>query len=448
MKRFITQRLAVLCLLISIPGVAAGANWPQFRGPGASGVSDVSGPVQWEVKSGKGIRWNISVPGLGHSCPVIWGDRIYLTSAVPVTAGDENLRTGLYGDIEPVEENAEYRWLVLCFDKKTGAKVWEREARRGKPRVKRHPKSSHANPTPATDGTHIVVSFGSEGLYCYDLDGNVQWKKDLGVMDAGYYMVPDAQWGYASSPVIAGERTIVLADVQKNSFLAALDVDTGDEKWRTPRNDVPTWGTPGVFDQQIVVNGFREMAGYNLADGKQVWKLAGGGDIPVPTPVAFGKDDDRLIFLTSAHGPQAPIHAIVLNAAKGDISLSKGQAASNAVAWSIKRGGNYMQTPIVVGDYACFCLDNGVLTCYEARTGKQMYRTRCEGDGFTASAVAAGDRIYFTSEDGHVIVVKAGPRFGAMAEHDLGEQTLATPAVSDGVVYWRTKTRLLAIDGK
>jgi outer membrane protein assembly factor BamB len=414
----IARNLAVACITSLFCAASSSANWPQFRGSGASGSDPKPGPVEWDVSTSKGIRWKVPVPGLGHSCPVIWGDRVFLTTAVPVAAGDERLKTGLYGDIGPVEENAEYRWLVLCFDKATGKQLWEREARRGVPKVKRHPKSSHANSTPATDGKRLVAFFGSEGLYCFDLDGKPLWQKDFGVLDSGFFAVPDAQWGFASSPVLFEDAVIVLADVQKDSFLASFDATTGEQRWRIGRNDVPTWGTPTVHREgertQILVNGYKEIAGYNVADGKKLWTMSGGGDIPVPTPVvAHG-----LTFITSAHGPQSPIFAITLSAAQGDISLPKGQTSSDAVAWSIRQGGNYMQTPLVVGDY--------------------LY-------GFTASLVAAGDRVYVTSEDGRVMVVKAGPRFGLMAENELGEQCLATPAVSDGTIYFRTRGHLIAV---
>lgn len=386
----------------------------------------------------------IPVPGLGHSSPVIWGDRVFLTTAVPVQGGDEHLKTGLYGDIESVEENAEYRWLVLCFDKATGKQLWEREAHRGVPNIKRHPKSTHANSTPAVDGKRVVAFFGSEGLYCFDLDGKPIWQKDFGVLDSGYFVAPDAQWGFASSPVLFEDQVIVLADVQKNSFVAALNATNGEQRWRTARSDVPTWGTPTAVRSdkraQILVNGFKESAGYDLADGKKLWTMSGGGDIPTPTPiVAHG-----LAFFTSAHGPQSPIYAVKLSA-EGDISLPPDKDSSDNIAWSIRRGGNYMQTPIIVGDYLYCCRDNGMLTCFEAKTGKQIYRQRLDGIGFTASMVAAGDQLYVTSEDGHVHVVKAGRTFGVMSENELGEPCLATPALSNGTIYFRTRGNLLAI---
>jgi outer membrane protein assembly factor BamB len=427
----------------------ADANWAQFRGPAASGVGRAAGPVKWDVSTVENVLWRVAVPGLGHSSPVVWGDRVFLTAAVPVEAKDQPLKTGLYGDIAPVREDAEYRWLVLCFDKASGRLLWEREARRGVPKVKRHPKSSHANPTPAADARRVVAFFGSEGLYCYDHDGRPLWQRDFGLLDSGFFLVPDAQWGFASSPVLSDGTCLVLADVQKGSFLAALDASDGSERWRTPRQDVPTWGTPTLHrggdarPAQVIVNGYKEIAGYDLSDGRRRWWMGGGGDIPVPTPiVAHG-----LIFVTSAHGPQAPIFAI-RTTAEGDVSLPRGQDAGAHVAWSVRRGGNYMQTPIVVGDLLFCCRDNGLLTCFDAASGRELYRQRLDGTGFIASPVAAGDRLYFASEDGRAYVVRAGPKFELLAENELGGPCLATPAVSGGTVFFRTQGHLLAVGEK
>lgn len=438
-----------LIILIAFVGPtwawAADEDWPQFRGAGASGVSPTMAPVKWDVKEGKSIRWKTPIAGLGHASPVVWGERVYLTTAVPDDGGgDQRLKTGLYGDIEPVEEKAEYRWLVLCFDKATGKQIWEREAHRGTPKVKRHPKATHANSTVATDGQRVIAFFGSEGLHCFDTMGKPLWQKDFGVLDSGFFVAPDAQWGFASSPVLFEDKVIVQADVQKNSFVAVLDANSGEELWRTPRNDVPSWSTPAVHRfaerTQVLVNGYKEIAGYDLATGKRIWMLNGGGDVPVPTPIVA----HDLIFITGAHGPLAPIYAIKPTA-EGDISLPRG---GKHMAWSILRGGNYMQTPIVVGDLLYACRDNGLLTCFDAKTGKQLFRQRLDGNGFTASPVAAGDRLYFTSEDGRVHVIKAGPTFESLAENELGEPCLATPALSGGTIFFRTRGHLIAVGGE
>jgi len=310
------------------------------------------------------------------------------------------------------------------------------------------PKSTHANPTPATDGKHLVVFFGSEGLFTYDLDGKLLWKKDFGVLDAGFYMVPSAQWGFASSPVISGNMVIIQADVQKDSFVAALDIETGKEIWRTPRNDVPTFGSPAVVPYtaggtkgwQVVVNGWRHIGGYDLKTGKELWSLKGGGDIPVPTPVF----EDGLVVITNAHGKGRPIYAIRADAA-GDITDSK-----TAIAWTEPRGGNYMQTPLLDNGLGYFCLDSGVLSVYKMATGERQYQQRLGGgtSGFTSSPVAAGGHLYITNEEGHSYVLALGAEYKLLAENEIGETVMATPAISDGVLYVRGGKHLFAVGAK
>ncbi len=221
-------------------------HWPSFRGRQAKGVAEgYATPTEWSVEDGTNIRWKTPIAGLAHSSPSIWGDRLFVTTAVR-TEGDPSLRVGLYGDIASVNEDVVQRWRVYGLDKNTGEILWERTAHEGIPKVKRHPKSTHANPTPATDGEHVVAFFGSEGLYCYDMDGELLWKKDLGVLNSGFFQAPQAQWGFASSPIIHDGRVLVQSDVLEDSFLAAFDIRDGREIWRTERDDVPTWGTPTV----------------------------------------------------------------------------------------------------------------------------------------------------------------------------------------------------------
>ena len=434
---------AVLVALVAVENSPA-ENWPQFRGTDALGVSPQAAPIAFDVPGGKNVLWKSAVAGLGLSSPVIWENRIFITTAVSEAEG-QALKTGLYGDITPVDERGLFSWKVICLDKSSGGVLWERTAHQGMPKIKRHPKSSHANPTCATDGKRLIAFFGSEGLYCYDLSGELIWKKDMGLLDSGFFRVSDAQWGFAASPILFEEKVIVQCDVQKGSFVAALDAKDGKEVWRTERNDVPTWSTPAVVRAdgrtQVVCNGFKQIAGYDLADGKLLWSMRGLGDIPVPTPVfAHG-----LIFITTAHGPAAPIYA-VRPGARGDISLAGNQTTNEHVAWSEARGGNYMQTPIVVGDLLFACMDNGLLRCYDATTGKLNYRQRIEGGGgFTASPVAAGDHLYFTAEDGQVYVVKPGREYQLEGINKLGDQCMATPAVSDGRLYFRTRGQVVAV---
>jgi outer membrane protein assembly factor BamB len=425
----------------------ATAHWPQFRGAAASGVADGhSLPSQWNVETRSNIRWNVELRGLSHSSPIVWDDRVCVTTAVAV-GRDEALKVGLYGNIEPVEDATPMSWEVHCFDKKTGARQWNAVAHKGVPRVKRHPKSTHANSTLATDGRYLVAMFGSEGLYAYELKaGKLVWKKDLGPLVSGFFQVPTATWGFASSPIIHDGRVIVQADVLDGSFLASFDVATGKEIWRTPRNDYPTWSTPAVHvtnnRTQIIVNGFKHVGGYDFQTGKEVWRMKGGGDIPVPTPILH-RD---LVFVTNAHGPAAPIFAVRTNAT-GDISLGDNVTTNDHVVWSQQREGAYMQTPLVYGDHLYVCRDNGVLSVFEADTGKRLYQQRLADGrtGFSASAVAGDGKIFYTSEEGSVFVLKAGPVFEQIAENALGETAMATPAISEGALFFRTRTRLIAV---
>lgn len=451
MSRLSLRRSVAIQVFLASAALARAAapgdgNWPSFRGPGASGVADGHpAPSTWDVAKGENIRWKTPIPGLGHGSPVIWGDRIYLTTAVG-DRGAAELKVGLYGDIQPIEENFPHRFIVLCLDKHTGAILWQQTAHEGVPKIKRHTKATHANSTAATDGKHVVAFFGSEGLYCYDVDGKLLWKKDFGVLDAGYYVVPQAQWGFGSSPVIFEGKVIVQCDVQHDSFLAAFDVRDGRELWRTPRDDVPTWSTPAVHRgpgrAQVIVNGMRHIGGYDLETGRVLWMLEGGGDIPVPTPVIA----HDLVYITNAHGAMAPIYAVRLSATD-DVTPASEEQPGEHVAWWLSRKGNYMQTPLVYGDNLYMCMDNGVLTCLDARTGQQHYRQRLGSGrtGFTASGVAADGKLYFTSEEGDVYVLKAGTEFEQLAANSLGEVCMATPAISAGVLYFRTQRQVLAI---
>ncbi|MBL8176640.1 MAG: PQQ-like beta-propeller repeat protein [Bryobacterales bacterium] len=380
-------------LLLSA-AAAADNNWPQFRGLDANGAGTGAPPLEWNGESGKNVLWKTPIPGLGYSSPVIWGNRIYLTSAVPASGSGAAVKLGLYGNIDPVPDEGKQDFNVYCLDRKTGKVLWTRTATSSVPKIKRHPKSSHANPTPATDGKHLVAFFGSEGLYTYDMNGKLLWKKDLGTLDAGYFQVPTAQWGFASSPILRDGMVIVQADVQKNSFLAAFDAASGKELWRTARTDVPTFGTPAVVpsadgSKQVVVNGWKEIAGYDVKSGKRIWHMQGTGDIPVPTPLY----DNGLIILTSAHGPGRPIYAI-RNNAEGDLSKKP-----EAIAWKQERSGNYMQTPLLNDGIGYFCLDNGVLSVFQLSTGERLYQQRlgAGSSGFTSSAVAAAGTLYITN---------------------------------------------------
>ncbi len=424
-------------------------HWPSFRGSGARGVAEgQKPPISWDATSNNGYRWRTPIPGLGLSSPCIHDDRIYLTSAVN-PAAEAKLKIGLYGNVDSVQEDHVYDFNVYCIDKNNGNRLWKQTAISARPAVKRHAKSSHANPTVATDGEHVVAFFGSEGLYCYDRDGGLLWQKSLGVLDSGWFYDAGYQWGFGASPIIYDGRVIVQCDIQKGSFIASYDLRSGEENWRVDRDEIPTWSSPTIHEfgelPMLLTQGRNAARGYDARTGELLWSLSGHSEIVVPTP--FVAHD--LIFVASGYSPIQPIYAIRPDA-RGDVSLSENASSSPYVSWSKQRGGPYMPTPIVYGDYLYTCANNGILTCYQATTGVQVYkkRVRIQGVGgasFTASPLAGDGHLYLTAETGHVVVVQAGPKFKIVATNPCGEPTLATPAISDGAIYLRTQDSLIAV---
>src|ERR1044072_38999 len=443
------KRLTLSFLLLALFVTTAPAqNWPQFSGPGATCVVETPGqPVTWDTKSDANVRWKIEIPGLAHSSPVVWGDKIFVTTAV--NSEKHETRFGLFGDTTPVKNDPKHTWKVYAIDKNTGKILWERVAYEGVPKVKRHPKSSHAASTPVTDGKYLIVNFGSEGLYAYDLNGKLLWKQDLGVLDAGWFYDADYQWEYASSPIIYKCLVSVQADIQKNSFISAYDLKTGKQVWKTNREEIPSWGTPTVYEgkerAELITSGPKAIRSYDPATGKELWRLGPMSEITTPTP--FAAFD--LIFVTSGYAPIQPIYAIKPGGS-GDLSLKEGQESSDFIAWSKQRGGPYMPTPIVYGELLYTCSNQGVLTAYNAKTGERIYQERLGGTGaaFTASPVASDGKIYLASEDGDVFVVKAGPKYELLSKNPVGEVMMATPAISNGVVIVRTVSNLYAFGEK
>jgi outer membrane protein assembly factor BamB len=423
-----------------------GVDWPQFRGIRAMGIAEgFSLPAKWDVAQGHAIAWKTPIPGIGHSSPIVWGNTVYLATSISGKK-DTSIKVGYYGDVDSVADDTPHEWRLYSLDKATGAVRWQQTVLTAVPKIKRHMKATHANSTLATDGERLIAFFGSEGLYAYDMKGTQLWKKDLGVLDAGWFTDPSYQWETGSSPIIHDNVVVVQADVQKGSFLAAFDARDGREIWRVARQDVPTWGTPTVNEvngtTQLIVNGWKHIGAYDFKTGKEIWKLTGGGDIPIPTPVV----DDGLIYITNAHGPKAPVYAI-RTTAKGDITLADGATSNDGIAWSAAKDGGYMCTPLVYRGLVYIIKYNGVLTVYDAKTGAQKLQQRL-ADGtsaFTSSPIAADGKIYIASEDGHVLVLKAGPTYEVIAENEMTESVLATPAISEGTLLYRTQSHVVAI---
>jgi outer membrane protein assembly factor BamB len=421
-------------------------NWPSFRGNHASGVSESQNlPDTWNGEKATNIKWKTRIPGLAHSSPVVWGNQVFVTTAVS-SLGDGTFKQGLYGDGDASTDRSIHKWILYALDKKTGKIVWERIAFEGTPREKRHIKSTYANSTPVTDGRFVVAFFGSQGLYAYDFKGRQVWKKDLGVLDAGAYDIPSYEWGNASSPIIYNDMVIVQCDTQKDDFLLALDIKTGKEIWRTPREEYPSWGTPTVYTgktgTEIITNASNFIKGYDPATGKELWRLGGSSKITAPTPVF----SDDLIVVASGRRPEAPIF-VIRAGAQGDITLKDGQTTNKHIAWSKPQRGSYMPTPLIYGDYLYVLANQGVFDCYNLKTGEEVYRQRLahQGSGFSASPVAADGKIYLPSEDGDIFVVKAGAKFELLATNSMGELQMATPALASGYMFVRTQHHVFAI---
>jgi outer membrane protein assembly factor BamB len=304
-----------------------------------------------------------------------------------------------------------------------------------------------------TDGRTLIAWFGSEGLFAFDMEGNVLWNVDLGVLNVGAYDAPEYEWGSASSPIIHGDLVIVQADTQGESFVMGIDIRSGETVWKTLRDELPSWGTPTVHpgaghasgtatQPELVTNGSNFIRGYDPATGQELWRLGGSSKITAPTPIF----DGDLIIVASGRRPEAPIFAIRAGA-QGEITLEDGQTENDSVAWSKQRRGSYMPTPIIYDGHLFVLANQGILDCYNLATGEEMFRERIPhaGGGFSASPVAADGKLYLPGEDGDIFVVRASDTFEVLATNPIGELVMATPALSDGKLFVRAERHLFAI---
>ena len=421
-------------------------SWPSFRGTHASGVAEGQNlPDQWNAKTGENILWRTKIPGLAHSSPIVWGNRIFVTSAVS-SDPKATFKPGLYGDGDASQDQSQHRWMVYALDKNSGKIVWERVAFQGEPREKRHIKATYANSTPATDGRIVVAWFGSQGVYTYDVNGRFLWKVDLGRLDAGAYDIPTVEWGTASSPIIWKDLVILQCDTQADSFIIALNANTGQTVWKTDRDEIPSWGSPTIVTtakgDELVTNASNFIRGYDPRTGKELWRLGGSSKITAPTPI-FAED---VLVVVNGRAPERPIF-VLKPGARGDLTLPDGKTSSDAVVWSRTGRGSYMPTPLIYNGILYVLANNGTFDAYNLKTGEELYRQRTPviGSGFSASPVAADGKIYLSNEDGEIIVVAAGQKFSHIATNTMGELLMATPALSDGVMYVRSAESLFAI---
>ena len=413
--------------------------WPQWRGPSGQGVSTEKNlPQEWGP--GKNIKWRVSIPGRGHSSPIVWGNNIFLTTAIEgdIVPGAKAVKH-MDGDKEfihpdSVGANRSHKFQVVCIDRTTGKIVWAQTAFEGTPYDDRHRKSSFASSTPATDGTYVFAYFGTEGLYAFDMMGKQIWKVDLGKLAT-------AGMGTGTSPVLYGDLVIVQCDEENGaaSFVVGINKQTGKEVWRTPRKVQVSWSTPLLVNTskraELITSGNEFVIAYDPATGKELWRHKGVESNAIPSPVA----NNDLVFI-SAGFPEKIAMAITLGKS-GDLA--------DSVVWKYTKGTAYVPSPILYGDYLYLTSDRGVLTCIDAKTGEVKY----EGGRvpipatFTASPVAFDGKILMTSEDGDTFVIKAGPKHEILGTNTVGEPVYASLAIADGNIFIRGERNLYCIGG-
>ena len=442
MKPLAAAWSAAVAVAACAPAAAGEERWPQFRGPGALGVSQQSGlPETWS--STENVAWVTGVEGFGWSSPIVWGDTVFLTTVV--STGDvEAPLGGLYVGGERGAPSDEHRWIVLAIDVSTGAVRWRRELHRGVPPSSHHLKNTYASETPVTDGERVYAYFGNVGLFCLTLDGRLLWSRRFEPVRTR------AGWGTAASPVLHGDRIYIVNDNEEQSYLVALSKETGAELWRVNRDEGSNWSTPYVWEHagrtEIVTTGTGRVRSYDLA-GDPLWELGGMSSIVAPTPLSrFG-----LLYLSSGYigDRQRPVYAI-RPGGRGDLTAAEGRPLPAAVAWFQPRSGSYNTSPIVYGDYYYTLLDRGYFTAHDARTGAEVYGRRriAVGTAFSASPWAYAGKVFALSEDGDTFVIRAGPEFEVLGVNPLGEFTMATPAIAHRSLFIRTVSRLYRIAGE
>lgn len=436
------QSLTLLLLLTAAGSAIADDNWPRFRGPNADGVTADNDrlPVIWNKT--ENVEWVADVPGWGWACPVIWGDQIFVSTVVSDEENDRPQK-GLYlGQGVRTPAKGTHHWMVYCFDLKTGSARWKIEAHTGQPKVPRHPKSTYASETPTTDGERLYVLFGDVGLYCFDFNGNQLWSHEIEPKKTFF------DYGAAASPIVHDGQVIVLYDNLEESYLASFDCETGNQLWRTEREEAGTWATPLIWKNElrteIVTCGRGKNRSYDLS-GKLIWEFDGRmSNLVIPSPFAVS----GLLYITSGYvgDKHRPVFAIKPGAA-GDISLIDDATSNDFIAWYRPRAGPYNPSPIVYGKYYYTLYDRGFLTCHDALTGDQVYDKQrfAPGASFTASPWAYNNRLFFLSEDGDTYVVEAGPEFKLQHTNSLDELCLSTPAMSREKLLIRTASKLYCI---
>jgi outer membrane protein assembly factor BamB len=435
-----TIRRVLLIAAVSAASILAGDSWPQFRGAQATLLPDDKGlPETWSTT--ENVAWKVEIQGSGWSSPIVWGDRIFVTSAV-ATQDEEKRKKGLYPGTEIRTPTDEHRWVLTAVEFKTGKILWQREAYRGVPSDARHLKNSYASETPVTDGERVYAYFNNIGVFSYDLNGKPVWSKPMPPVKRR------SGWGSGASPALYRGRLYIVNDNDDQSYIEALDAKTGRTVWKVDRNEGTNWSTPFIWENskrtEIVTAGTNRVRSYDL-DGKLLWELAGMSSIVIPTPFA----NSGLLYVTSGYlGDQLRPTYAIRPGATGDITPKAGETANEYIAWYLPQAGPYNPTPLVYGDYYYTLFDRGFLTCHDAKTGKEIYgkqRIDKEASAFTASPFAYNGKLFLLSEDGDTFVVQAGPEFKVLGKNSLDEMTLATPAFARGSIIVRTASHLFRI---
>lgn len=428
MKRLVIA--STCCALVASFAVAeteAGTDyWPQWRGPLASGAAPTADPpVTWSETDN--VRWKVPIPGKGHGSPVVWGDHVFVLTAVPVESPQSEGSPQEGERPRGVQPAGPLRSTLLAIDRATGEIAWERVAREEVPHEGTHTDGSWASASAVTDGEVLVANFGSRGLYAYDLSGELLWSTDLGDMETR------RGFGEGSTPLLAGGTLVVTWDHEGESFVVAFDKTSGREIWRRQRDEVTTWATPIVVEvdgsRQVVVSGTGRVRGYDLESGDVVWEAGGQTVNVVPSPVSA----HGLVYATSGFRGSA-LKAIRLAGAAGDVT------DSDAIAWSHDRDTPYVPSPLVYGDQIYFLkVNSGIVTSLDAESGELRYGPeRLPGiDGVYASPVAAADRVYIVGRNGTTVVLRHGEGFEVLAENALDDDFSASPAVVDSEIYLR-----------
>ena len=403
-------------------------------------ADDETIPEKWS--STENVKWKTPIPGMGWSSPVVWGDRILVTSVVS-SAVVEAPKKGLYfGGNREKPPADEHRWMVYCISMKTGKILWEKEVHKGVPAFSRHLKNSFASETPVTDGEMFYVYFGNIGLFAFDNAGKIKWERRFDTVKTRY------GWGTASSPVLHKGRVYVVNDNDDKSWLLCLDKKTGKPIWQTDRDEKSNWSTPFIWENgsrtEVVTTGTGKVRSYDL-DGKLIWEFGGMSTIVIPTP--FTKDG--LLYLTSGYvGDQNRPVYVIKPGAKGDITIPKGQTTGEFVQWYLPQAGPYNPSPLLYGGIYYTLLDRGFLTAHDAKTGKEIFgkqRIDEAAGAFTASPWASKGKIYAVSEDGDTFVFQAGPDYKLLGKNSLDEMVMSTPAIASGSLILRGASNLYRI---